>query len=192
MAARALCEDELPKMAHEVWLRTNTRALWFGMIVPSVMVGVGSLLLVGLPGREPAWWMRLVGGASLALGSVLIVALTVQLRRPRLAYRDGHLEVTLRPGVPDRVPIEYVEGFLLGHAPSFLPGRRHERSEVASLVIRIAEAASDWQRRDVKPQLGAWCDGYVTIRGTWCEPLSLALVQRLNERLAQVTRATTR
>jgi hypothetical protein len=57
------------------------------------------------------------------------------------------------------------------------------------LVIRIAESAADWQHVEVKPQLGSWCGGYVTVRGTWCEPLSISLVNRLNQRLAEVTAA---
>ena len=178
-------------MAREVWLRANARALWFGMIPPAAIAATGAILLLGLPGREPAGWMRVVGGAGLALGLLLVAALLVQLRRPRLAYEDHHLSVWLRLGPPERVPIEYVEGFLLGQAPSMLPGRRHDRSEAASLVIRIADAAAEWRRRDVKPELGAWCDGYVTIRGTWCEPLNVSLVNRLNQRLAEVTRAAT-
>jgi hypothetical protein len=32
----------------------------------------------------------------------------------------------------------------------------------------------------------------VTIRGTWCEPLSVGLVNRLNQRLAEVSRAASR
>jgi hypothetical protein len=38
----------------------------------------------------------------------------------------------------------------------------------------------------VKPSLGTWCGGYVTIRGTWCEPLQPDLIRRLNRRLKEV------
>jgi hypothetical protein len=34
--------------------------------------------------------------------------------------------------------------------------------------------------------MGSWCNHYVTIRGTWCEPLSVELAARLNARLASV------
>jgi hypothetical protein len=34
--------------------------------------------------------------------------------------------------------------------------------------------------------LGKWCGSYITIRGTWCERLSVELVQRLNVRLAEM------
>ena len=52
------------------------------------------------------------------------------------------------------------------------------------------DAAHEWRRSETKPSLGHWCDGYITIRGTWCEPLSIELVNRLNTRLFEVTRQT--
>jgi hypothetical protein len=176
-------------MAAEIWLRTNARALWLGMLLPAAIAVTGVLLLVGMPGHEPA--VRVLGSILLLFASLLIAALLVQMRRPRLAYADGRLRVALRSGPPIRVPIECVECFLLGQAPSLLPGKRHAHTDAASLVIRIAESAAEWRHQEVKPQLGSWCEGYVTIRGTWCEPLSISLVNRLNERLAEVTRAAT-
>jgi len=176
-------------MATEVWLRTNSRALWFGMLPPAIIALVGLLMVTGLPDRMPAPWVRALGLVLLSVGTVMVVLLLVQLRRPRLAYRDGELLVWLTQGAPVRVPIETVECFLLGQTPSLLPGKKHENTEAASLVIRLAEAASEWHHQEVKPQLGAWCSGYVTIRGTWCEPLDVTLVNRLNQRLAEVSRA---
>jgi hypothetical protein len=176
----------------EVWLRTNVRALMAGMVPPSV-VGIGGIVLVlGLPDRPSPFWLRVVGAALAAISLVAIVALAWEMRKPRLAYQDGELLVRLRAGPPVQVPIEIVEGFLLGQAPSLLPGKQHRRSETATLVIRLADRATEWHRVEVKPQLGKWCEGYVTIRGTWCEPLSLGLVKRLNERLAEVSRAAPR
>jgi hypothetical protein len=72
-----------------------------------------------------------------------------------------------------------------------LPDGDRRNSETSALVLRVADKASDWHRQDVKPQLGKWCEGYITIRGTWCEPLSIALVNRLNARLAEIHAATT-
>jgi hypothetical protein len=179
-------------MTMEIWLRTNARAILLGMVPPAVVGLAGLVLLVGIGSREPPGWLRGIGGAMAALSLATIAALAWQLRTPRLAYRNGELLAWLRSGGPIRVPIEMVEGFLLGQAPSLLPGRRHRASETATLVIRIAESASEWQRQEVKPQLGKWCEGYVTIRGTWCEPLSVGLVNRLNQRLAEVSRAASR
>jgi hypothetical protein len=133
--------------------------------------------------------MRAVGLVLLAGGGSLVLLLAAQLRRPRLAYCDGELWVWINPGAPTRVPIAVVECFLLGQAPSMLPGKKHRNTDTASLVIRVAESATDWHHQQAKAALGNWCSGYITIRGTWCEPLSVALVNRLNQRLAEVTRA---
>jgi hypothetical protein len=179
-------------MSAEVWLRTNARAVWFGMALPAVVTIAGVLLLAASFAGESSISIRIGGAALVVFGLLLLAALAAQLRRPRLAYRDGQLLVGLRSGPPLGVPIEFVEGFLLGKAPSLLPGKRHRHMDSAALVIRIADAATDWRFREVKPQLGAWCDGYITIRGTWCEPLTLALVNRLNQRLAEVSTTKTK
>jgi hypothetical protein len=176
-------------MAMEIWLRTNARALLFGMAPPAIVALIGLTLALGLPGRVPPAWLRGVGIALLAIGAATILALAWQLRKPRLAYRDGELFLWLRSGAPIHMPIELVEGFLLGQAPSLLPGQRNRNSETAALVIRVADRAVEWRAQDVKPQLGKWCEGYITIRGTWCEPLNVALVNRLNQRLADLARA---
>ncbi len=176
-------------LSMEIWLRTNTRALMFGMAAPVVVALAGVLLVLGLPGREPPTWLRLLGGGLVALSLLTIAALAWQMRRPRVAYQEGKLLLWLRSGAPIRVPIEVVECFLLGQAPSLLPGKRHRQSETATLLVRIADRAEEWRRQEVKPQLGKWCEGYVTIRGTWCEPLSVDLVNRLNQRLAEISRA---
>jgi hypothetical protein len=175
-------------MASETWLRTNSRVVWFGMALPLALLVAGGLLVFGLPGREPPLVARVVGGALVAFGVLLAAALVAQWRRPRLALRNGQMLVALRSGAPIAVPIEVVECFWLGQAPSLLPGKRHQHTEAASLVIRLAESAQEWHHQEVKPQLGVWCEGYITIRGTLCEPLSIDLVNRLNARLAEVNR----
>jgi len=169
----------------EVWLLNNLRALWFSMVLPILLAGLGLLLAFGPDNGR--LWVR-VAGAALAVCALFAVAqLVLQLRRPRLSYRDGFMLVNLRPGAPIRVPIEIVEGFLLGQGPSFLPGRNYRGTETTTLVIRLADAATDWADvAGIKPDLGKWCGGYITIRGTWCEPLSVSLVNRLNQRLAEV------
>ncbi len=164
----------------------------FGMVPPALCVGMGLLLLLGLPGREPPTWLRAAGGFLLVISLLAIVALAWQIRKPRLAYHDGKLLLWLRSGGPIRIPVEFVECFLLGQAPSLLPGGDKRQTEASALVLRVADRAVDWHRQDVKPQLGKWCEGYITIRGTWCEPLSIPLVNRLNVRLAEVSRDESR
>jgi hypothetical protein len=173
----------------EIWLRTNVRAVLFGAILPLALGLIGLVLCLGLPGRVPTSWMRGLGVGLIVVGGFTIALLLLQLRQPRLAYCDGRLLLWLRSGPPIRVPIGAVECFWLGHGASLLPGKRNERAETQTIVIRIADKAVEWRQQEVKPQLGAWCDGYITIRGTWCEPLNLEVVNRLNQRLAEVTAA---
>ncbi len=168
----------------EVWVRANRRPLVWGMAPPALMVVAGVVLL--LLAREGSWWPRTLGIFLIALGVLLALGLAWMLLRPRLARRGRELLVYLRLGAPVRVPLEIVEGFLLGRAAAFLPSQSRSTAETAALVVRLAERAPEWSQIETHPALGRWCDGYITIRGTWCEPLSLALVNRLNARLAEV------
>jgi len=93
---------------------------------------------------------------------------------------------------PFRLPIEVVEVFFLGQAPSMV----HKDGDpfddqgptTSTIVVRLAEKASEWQQRDVRPMLGHWCEGYITLRGTWCQPITEELVRTLNHRLVEVKR----
>ncbi|HEY1784303.1 MAG TPA: hypothetical protein VGG30_02095 [Pirellulales bacterium] len=168
----------------EIWLHTNRRALAFGLILPGLILAAG----VALATLVDALWLRAGGGALAVFGLLGMAFVVRQLWQPRLAYDQRHLLVYLAAGPPQRVPIEVVEGFLLGQGPTMLPGRRHRQTEATTVVIRLADAAPDWADRETKPALGRWCGGYITLRGTWCEPLSVDLVQRLNRRLSEVSR----
>lgn len=169
----------------EIWLRTNRRALVALSIVIGLLVGLPGLLLALLAGPTV---IGTLGWGMLAAGCAATLVLLWRSRRPRLAYRDGHLLVYLRLGAPLRVPIAAVEGFLLGHGPAHLPGKA-ARLDASQLVIRLSERSPEWERVDVFRPLGSWCNHYVTIRGTWCEPLSVERVNRLNARLDEVSRA---
>lgn len=133
------------------------------------------------------WWTSVL---TLLLCTYLIGLSAWLLFRPRLAYRDGQLLVYLRMGGPIAVPIEVVECFFLGQGPALLPPTVDVagRAETATVVVRLAEAAQSWKQREVRPALGQWCEGYITIRGTWCEPINGALVKKLNERLVSAHR----
>lgn len=165
----------------ETWLHSNTRPLRLAMVLAALfwLMGVG-LFLTG--------WAATVGLVVCGPSTLACAALLVALRRPRLAYEAGQLLLYLRPGPPIRVPIDVVEGFLLGQGPTRLPGKQAGRLETATLVIKLAESAEAWNRIEVRPALASWCNHYVTVRGTWTEPLSVALVNRLNVRLDEAKR----
>jgi len=165
-------------------LRPNRRILAFATIVPIVALVVGAALLAAPVGEGARIWLRIIGGVVAALSATGLLFLLWQARQARLACDGRRLLVNLGTARPVAVGLEFVEGFLLGQGPAFLPGK--EQAEVANVVVRLAERAAEWERVEVNRQLGSWCGHYITIRGTWCEPLSVALVNRLNARLAEV------
>lgn len=169
----------------ESWLGSNRRILWVAMLPPMFVLLTGMLIASYFAGKNS---MLVSMGGLLAIGSAGIVAVFCYLSRfPRLAYDNEHLLVYLRGTRPVRVPIEVVEVFFLGQGEAGLSG--DEELETANVVVRLAEAATDWHKVEVKRSMGQWCDGYITIRGTWCEPLSLEKVNHLNHQLAEVRRS---
>ncbi|HEY2883322.1 MAG TPA: hypothetical protein VGJ15_12830 [Pirellulales bacterium] len=169
----------------EIWLRANRRVLLLGMILPFVLVAIGLIPSLALGDRAEVW-LRAVGWIACGIGLVLFVVIAAQLRSPRLAYADGNLLAYLRSGQPFRVPIESVECFFFGTSAGQIASPSGGDLPVRNLIIRIAEKAADWQSREFKPVLGRWADGYITIFGAWCEPLTFEVVQRLNANLARV------
>lgn len=170
---------------HETWLKTNRRILLLGMILPVVLVVIGLVIVTTSP-LAGAIWLRTLGWMLLGLGLFLLAVLAVQIRLPRLAYADGKLLVYMRLGPPFQVPTEVVECFFLGTGAGQIPGKSHAEMPMRTIVIRLAEKAVDYHQRQVKPALGKWDDGYITIYGAWCEPLDIELAKQLNARLAEV------
>lgn len=164
----------------DIWLRANTRVFWLSLALVGAIAVPGVALLLG-----DAAIGRFTGIGLLAIASLLLVRIAYLASRPRLARSAGELLIYLRPGSPARVPLDVVEGFLLGQGESLLPGKRLSRAETTTLIIRLAERAEEWARVDVNPRLGSWCNHYVTIRGAWCEPLNVNLANDLNARLSQ-------
>jgi hypothetical protein len=174
----------------EPWLRPNRRALLIGCIPALVFGGAGFALFIQQSQISLAW--RAVAIAMIAVSALAIVVLLLQLRRARVAYRDGHVLFDLRPGAPIAVPVEVVEAFFVGQGPAHLPGDFDNKEKTMNLVARLSQRHKEWMQQEVKPALGNWCEGYVTIRGTWCEPLDQELVRRLNRRLKEVKEAGTK
>jgi hypothetical protein len=166
----------------EVWLAPNRRVL----ALASLPVGIsGGLSAAILAGSAPTV-VRVLAAGLLFVSLVLAVGLWLQWLRPRIAYRDGEVLFYLRARTPLAVPVEVIEAFFLGQGPAYLPGRS-SKTETVNLVARLSQRAPKWAHQEVKPALGQWCDGYVTIRGTWCEPLTAEVIRRLNRRLREVS-----
>jgi len=168
----------------EIWLRSNRRVLILGLVPGLVICGaaIGILLQTSVP------TLRYLSTAALAGGAVLLGLVFRQLLRPRVAYSDGNVLFYLRANEPIAVPVHVVEAFFLGQGPAYLPGTVEDSQETVNLVARLSQKETEWQRLEVKPALGRWCEGYVTIRGTWCEPLTNEVIRRLNRRLSEVSR----
>lgn len=163
----------------EVWLRSNSHALWTALIPMALAAGAGALT-AALAGPL---WARVAGGA-VGVGAVLAAGVwTWLMGRPRLSCDGRHLLVNLRPGRPVRLPLEFVECCFLGQRPAQLSGPGYEGTKMAAVVVRLAESAGEWSTVRVEPSLGQWQDSYITLYGTWCEPLDLDCVNHINERL---------
>ncbi len=169
----------------EVWLRPNRRALWFAMLGPLAAGSVGVCLIVAGNESGATWW-RWMGGLICLVSLGLIGLLAWQLQRPRVAFSDAKVLFYLRSGKPIAVPLGIVEAFFLGRGPAELPAGIQAGQSTVNLVARLSQREKEWAQIDVKPALGRWCEGYVTIRGMWCEPLNGEVIRRLNRRLKEV------
>jgi hypothetical protein len=168
----------------EVWLRSNMRAAMAGLMVPAIILVLGLAVAQQWLAPVPVW-VRLAGWLLVGVSTLLLALLVWYALTPRLAFDGEHLLVYLRSKGPIRVPIEFVECFFLGSGLKSLPGPAGREVQMSHLAVRIAEYAMDWAQIDVKPALGKWCGGTITIYGDWCEPLTVDLVNRLNARLAE-------
>lgn len=169
----------------QCWLRPNRRALSLGLFFPSLFLLSGLLILRGTAQIPDYWMFSYLGWSMMFLGILLTMFVIYFMFLPRLAFENGELLVYMQSSKPIRVPIEIVECFFMGQAPSLLAGSNHIDSETATVVVRLAESANDWKNVDVKPALGRWCDGYIVVRGTWSEPIDAKLIQQLNTKLAE-------
>lgn len=174
--------------APEVWLKTNRRALAAGLGVDLLLLlcGVSLVLLDNRWGG--GGWLRLAGvGVIVACGGFAALLL-YQMTLPRLAYAHGELQVYLESARPVRVPIDVVELFFLGHGNSHLPAGSERASKSRTVVVRLAEAATEWHNLPIRTPLGEWREAYILVRGTWSEPITPEVIKRLNQRLAAVHR----
>ena len=172
----------------EAWLETNRRALAMAMILPGLMAVASIVGLVWSVLAGQHWGLILLFSLLTVAPLWMIGQIAYAMAQPRIGFHAGELLVYFQPAQPVRIPIEIVEVFFLGQGPSELPALRGREPETQNVVIRLAESAADWKHRDVPPSIGHWCESYITIRGSWCEPITHALMQRMNQRLIEVQR----
>jgi hypothetical protein len=169
----------------ETWLRPNRRVLLLAMIPLGILGLVGWLL----NRADLAGFLR-AGGLVLSLVSLVLIGLLIyHLRTPRIAYRSGEVLFYLRGVRPIQVPLALVEAFFLGTGPAHLPFSGDDGPETINLVARLSQRQHEWSNVTVTHALGCWRNGYVVIRGAWCEPLTGELVLQMNKRLSEVSRA---
>ncbi|MFC1758123.1 hypothetical protein ACFL2H_05060 [Planctomycetota bacterium] len=165
-----------------VWLRTNRRACGVLLACTGVLVVAGGLLLL-----RNGWW-TVVGWLFAVIGFFGAAFVLREIIRPRLGCDGTHLLAFVGGWRPIRVPLEFVEVFFLGQGPSKLPRRMGASLENSTIVVRLAEAAKEWHKRDTNVRLAHWCEGYITLRGVWCEPISTETIRRLNGTLVETKR----
>lgn len=170
--------------AAEVWLRGNPRP---AVVLGAVLVAVaGAAIVAVVVARPPAWITALVAAAAvvdLGVAAGFVWAAT----QPRLVRRGDALEIRLSPLGVERVPLEVVECVFPGSQPLGEDDGTADR-RVGTLVLRLAERATEWRARPVAPAWGAWEDGNVVFDGRWCEPLSQAVARDLSGRLLEARR----
>lgn len=185
MCVRDIRHDTSNDNMCEVWLRSNRRALGFGCVPLAALAASGAWLVHGANGPLSDW-LFWPGAFLTMIGAGATLAMFRQMWQPRIAFRDGHVLFYLRAGKPFEVPSAIVEAFFVGQSPVVLTSGRPMRHRSLNLVARLSQRETDWAQREVKAALGEWRDGYVTVHGTWCEPITEGLVRGLNHRLKEV------
>lgn len=173
----------------ETWLRPNVRPIFFAMILPGAGLLASCALLAGAYQGNGPFWLTGLGWLIVTISMASLLSLWKMARQPRLAYDGEHLQVHLGTRQNFAVPIDIVECFFPGQGPAMLPptsGQGNSRTETSTVVIRLADAAQEWSHREVRPEFGRWCDGYIAIRGTWCEHIDSDLIRNLNQRLSEL------
>lgn len=176
----------------EIWLRGNQRLLWAGLAVP-LLVALASVFLIvwSCFVSELSTMLMAMGIVGLVLGIVIGGLIAWVGRLPRIAYDAVEREIIMfLPGPkPYAVPLDIVECFFLGSGITQMPGQPSRDVQTKNIVVRLAERAEAWHRRDLTLSIGKWCEGYITIRGLYCEPFDVETIKRLNTLLHQAQQA---
>ena len=172
----------------EIWLRGNRRALVVGSVAPAVLGTVGVMGATNLLPIELSISMRLAAGILAILSALVGIAMASQARLPRLAYADGKLLIYAGSSKPYQVPIDIVEVFFGGQGATDVHVPSH-KVESRYVVVRLAERHKEWHERKMRPSFGRWHDGYISLSGVWCEPITADLIKTMNHKLVETKRA---
>lgn len=149
------------------------------LVVAGIAAGGCGLAGGGMLATAVAATVPLVAAASLAAVAI----------RPRLARDGSDMVVRLAPLATERVPLDVVECVFSGSQPLVAADGGPPRRRVGTLVIRLAERATEWRARPTFGPWGTWDDGHVVIDGRWCEPLSPEFARTLAGRLMECKRS---
>ena len=172
----------------KVLLRSNRRVASLGLCLSIVGVVLGVMAASG-----PYFPLRFWGGALSTVCAILGLSAIILLIRPRLAIDGENLWVFVRLLLPAvRVPLDNVEVFFMGQGAVVgdEPGhpKEYKGAVAANVIVRIAEADASWHARSVNPWLGLWSEGYITVRGLWCEDINQDLLKNMNHDLISAKR----
>jgi hypothetical protein len=59
---------------------------------------------------------------------------------------------------------------------------------VGTIVVRLAERATEWRDRPSFAPWGSWADGHIICDGRWCEPLSVERARAISASLLEAKR----
>lgn len=171
----------------EIWLRGNPRPMRFA-IGAAVFVEAAGCVIIALA-LVNHWGvpMFVLGGVLSVVASLLMIGAVFQMNLPRLA-REGNELLVFLGMTPERVPLSAVECFFLGQGPSMLPDLNGRESETTNVIVRLAESAVDLKHKDVDAKYAHWCEGYITLRGAWCETITKDRMIALNRQLSEAHR----
>jgi hypothetical protein len=168
----------------EVWLRGNLRPA-AALALALVMAAAAILAAVWLAGA--AGWATMVATIGAAVIVLLAAGLVWGAAQPRLARQGDSILVRLAPLASRSVPLEIVECVFRGTEPVAAAGDP-PKFRVGTLVLRLAERATEWRDRETFRPWGSWDDGHIVIDGRWCEPLSPESARQIATRLADAKR----
>lgn len=162
----------------------NGRFVALNLAIGAAVLIIGTLAIAW--GSVP---MQILGGLASVVALAMLWFAWQLYVQPRLAITNTELLVYLKPNYrsPFRVPLEIVEVFFIGQGAvsGTEPGQPdgYGGAVAANVIVRLAEAAKDWHQRDVHLMLGVWDDGYITVRGLFCENIDQDVLKAMNREL---------